>query len=141
VSDSALFPEQKGFGLGTVHVASNSTTQQPPERPTGAWDEANAHALVASKRVCRCVSIGTFDSHNQIMAAAVLRSRADRMRGHNQPTGIYAECTAMGDDQVRWILLSLVGLLIAPAVDADWEYTRWGMTPEQVVAVSGGKAK
>jgi hypothetical protein len=42
---------------------------------------------------------------------------------------------------VRWILLSLVGLLIAPAVQADWEYTRWGMTPEQVVAASGGKAK
>ena len=24
---------------------------------------------------------------------------------------------------------------------ADWQYTKWGMTPEQVVAASGGKAK
>jgi hypothetical protein len=78
---------------------------------------------------------------NQIMAAAVLGSRAAPAPDQNQPPGIYAGCTATEDDQVRWILLSLVGLLIAPAVYADWEYTRWGMTPEQVVAASGGKAK
>jgi hypothetical protein len=42
-------------------------------------------------------------------------------------------------DQVRLLLLSLTMLLIAPASYADWQYTRWGMTPEQVVAASGGK--
>jgi hypothetical protein len=43
---------------------------------------------------------------------------------------------------VRLIPLSLpiLFLFIAPAVHADWEYTRWGMTPEQVVTASGGKA-
>lgn len=37
--------------------------------------------------------------------------------------------------------LGLAALLSAPAAHADWEYTRWGMTPEQVVAASGGKAE
>ncbi|MCU1383194.1 MAG: hypothetical protein JWL71_1891 [Acidobacteria bacterium] len=32
-------------------------------------------------------------------------------------------------------------LLIAPAARADWQYTHWGMTPEQVVAASKGTAK
>ena len=38
-------------------------------------------------------------------------------------------------------LASLMALLIAPDAHADWQYTRWGMTPEQVVAASGGKAE
>jgi hypothetical protein len=42
---------------------------------------------------------------------------------------------------VRWVPLCLVGLLYAPAAQADWQYTRWGMTPEQVVAASGGQVK
>jgi hypothetical protein len=53
----------------------------------------------------------------------------------------YAGDTATEDNQVRWIPLSLIGLLIAPAVRADWEYTRWEMTSEQVVAAFEGKAK
>jgi hypothetical protein len=32
----------------------------------------------------------------------------------------------------------LLATLIAPAAQADWQYTRWVMTPEQVVAASGG---
>jgi hypothetical protein len=32
-------------------------------------------------------------------------------------------------------------LLLAPAARADWQYTHWGMTPEQVVAASKGTAK
>jgi hypothetical protein len=31
--------------------------------------------------------------------------------------------------------------LVAPTARAEWQYTRWGMTPEQVVAASGGKAE
>jgi hypothetical protein len=39
-------------------------------------------------------------------------------------------------------LTGLAALLIAPpAAHADWQYTKWGMTPDQVVAASGGKAK
>jgi hypothetical protein len=42
---------------------------------------------------------------------------------------------------MRWIVLSFAALLIASSARADWQYTRWGMTPEQVVAASGGKAE
>jgi len=41
---------------------------------------------------------------------------------------------------VRLIFYALIATLIAPAAHADWQYTKWGMTPEQVVAASGGKA-
>lgn len=37
-------------------------------------------------------------------------------------------------------LIGLAALLTTPA-HADWQYTRWGMTPEQVVAASAGKAE
>ena len=42
---------------------------------------------------------------------------------------------------MRLFPLSLTALLVAPAAYADWQYTRWGMTPEQVVAASNGKAE
>jgi hypothetical protein len=32
-------------------------------------------------------------------------------------------------------------VMLAPQARADWEYTRWGMTPEQVVNASGGHVK
>jgi hypothetical protein len=35
----------------------------------------------------------------------------------------------------------LVVVMLAPAARADWEYTKWGMTPEQVVKASGGHVK
>jgi hypothetical protein len=42
----------------------------------------------------------------------------------------------------RTLVLVVVGmLLIAPASRADWQYTHWGMTPEQVVAASKGSVK
>jgi hypothetical protein len=41
---------------------------------------------------------------------------------------------------MRTLRLVLAMLLIAPAARADWQYTRWGMTPEQVVAASKGTA-
>jgi hypothetical protein len=34
----------------------------------------------------------------------------------------------------------LLGLLGSLAVRADWQYTKWGMTPEQVIAASRGAA-
>lgn len=34
--------------------------------------------------------------------------------------------------------LAAMALLSAPAARADWQYTKWGMTPEQVVAASAG---
>lgn len=39
-------------------------------------------------------------------------------------------------------LCLLLGLAVAggPAARADWAFTRWGMTPEQVVAASSGTA-
>lgn len=42
---------------------------------------------------------------------------------------------------MRSLPLGLAALLAAPAAHADWQYTRWGMTPEQVVAASGGQAR
>ena len=42
---------------------------------------------------------------------------------------------------MRRIPLVLTMLLIAPVAQADWQYTHWGMTPEQVVAASRGKAQ
>lgn len=42
---------------------------------------------------------------------------------------------------MRLLPLCLAASLVAPAARADWQYTRWGMTPEQVVAASGGRAE
>jgi hypothetical protein len=43
---------------------------------------------------------------------------------------------------MRVLQMGLVATtLIAPTARADWQYTRWGMTPEQVVAASGGAAQ
>lgn len=42
---------------------------------------------------------------------------------------------------MRWIALCLITLLAAPPARAEWAYTRWGMTPQEVVAASGGKAE
>ncbi len=39
-------------------------------------------------------------------------------------------------------MMAAFGLLVsANPADADWQYTRWGMTPQQVVAASRGLAK
>jgi hypothetical protein len=45
-------------------------------------------------------------------------------------------------------MIKLIVVLIATGLCAhgspscaDWQYTKWGMTPEQVIAASGGKAK
>ncbi len=40
---------------------------------------------------------------------------------------------------MRPLALGLAALLVASPALADWQYTRWGMTPEQVVAASRGK--
>jgi hypothetical protein len=42
---------------------------------------------------------------------------------------------------VRTLPLAWSMLLVAPSARADWQYTHWGMTPEQVVAASKGAAK
>jgi hypothetical protein len=42
---------------------------------------------------------------------------------------------------MRLLPLVLTMQLIAPAAHADWQYTHWGMTPEQVVAASRGAAQ
>ena len=42
---------------------------------------------------------------------------------------------------MRTLVLVAVLLSIAPAARADWEYTHWGMTPQQVVAGSHGTMK
>lgn len=41
--------------------------------------------------------------------------------------------------RVPMTLLPLSALLLASPAYADWQYTRWGMTPEQVTAASSGK--
>ena len=38
-------------------------------------------------------------------------------------------------------LIGLTALLAAFPAHANWQYTKWGMTPEQVVAASGGRAE
>ncbi len=40
---------------------------------------------------------------------------------------------------VTW-MAGLSALVAASPVHADWQYTKWGMTPEQVVAASSGRA-
>ena len=42
---------------------------------------------------------------------------------------------------MRPYLLTLAMLVVAPPANADWQFARWGMTPEQLVAASGGAAK
>jgi hypothetical protein len=42
---------------------------------------------------------------------------------------------------IRTLPLVWAMLLIASAARADWQYTHWGMTPEQVVAASKGTAQ
>ncbi|MGE4047070.1 MAG: hypothetical protein AB7F35_19565 [Acetobacteraceae bacterium] len=39
----------------------------------------------------------------------------------------------------RFLLVALLAAGLAGTARADWQYTRWGMTPEQVVRASGGK--
>ena len=39
---------------------------------------------------------------------------------------------------LMFVVLGSLALGSAPAARADWAYTHWGMTPEQVVAASGG---
>jgi hypothetical protein len=42
---------------------------------------------------------------------------------------------------MRLALLTIaVALLVPGRASADWQYTRWGMTPAEVVAASGGRA-
>ncbi len=40
----------------------------------------------------------------------------------------------------RALVLLITGVACSPA-RADWAYTRWGMTPEQVAALSSGAVK
>lgn len=40
-----------------------------------------------------------------------------------------------------WSAVSILALIIPTAAKADWQYTKWGMTPEQVIAASNGTAK
>ena len=40
--------------------------------------------------------------------------------------------------QCRSRAAALLCLALSPRAEADWEYTRWGMTPAQVVAASHG---
>jgi hypothetical protein len=42
---------------------------------------------------------------------------------------------------MRTLPLVLAMLSIAPVARADWQYTHWGMTPQQVVAASRGTAQ
>lgn len=37
-----------------------------------------------------------------------------------------------------WIAAALCSLALTPMASADWQYTRWGMNPDQVVAASNG---
>ena len=39
------------------------------------------------------------------------------------------------------IIVTLAAVLFAAPAAADWQYTRWGMTPQQVTAASRGVAK
>lgn len=41
---------------------------------------------------------------------------------------------------MKWPLF-VVALLIAAPAHADWQYSRWGMTPDQVIAASKGAAR
>jgi hypothetical protein len=41
---------------------------------------------------------------------------------------------------LRYLAAALACVAASPA-EADWQYTRWGMTPKQVVAASRGAAK
>jgi hypothetical protein len=36
-------------------------------------------------------------------------------------------------------LIIIIGCLITFSAQADWQFTKWGMTPEQVIAASGNK--
>jgi hypothetical protein len=43
---------------------------------------------------------------------------------------------------MRSILAAMpIAVMLAPCARADWEYTQWGMTPEQVASASGGAVK
>ena len=41
---------------------------------------------------------------------------------------------------VRWLIVSLV-LGLSFEASADWQYTKWGMTVDEVIAASNGKAR
>ena len=46
-----------------------------------------------------------------------------------------------GEEAMSWWMLLVFTIALSGIAKADWQYTKWGMTPEQVVAASGGKAK
>jgi len=37
------------------------------------------------------------------------------------------------------MIIRLVTLLAASAAQADWQFTRWGMSPQELVELGGGK--
>ncbi len=41
--------------------------------------------------------------------------------------------------RVLAVLAALMTLAVAAPAHADWQWTKWGMTPEEVTAASGGK--
>jgi hypothetical protein len=47
---------------------------------------------------------------------------------------------ATGAKPMKWLLFAMTALIAIPA-HADWQFTRWGMTPDQVVAASKGAAR
>ncbi len=42
---------------------------------------------------------------------------------------------------MKKVLLGLAGIMIASPAHADWQYAKWGATPDAVIAASGGKAQ
>ena len=41
----------------------------------------------------------------------------------------------------RFILAAVLVVVISPPCGADWQYTKWGMTPAEVLAASKGAAR
>lgn len=54
--------------------------------------------------------------------------------------GNRSRCPASSFWMVRPALMAVL-TLSAQTAKADWQYTRWGMTPDQVITASSGKAK
>ncbi len=56
----------------------------------------------------------------------------------SRPTGPKNSRTGIASFVISIIAVLLIAQ--APEAHADWQYTRWGMTPQQVIDASGGQA-
>lgn len=71
----------------------------------------------------------------------MMRTRPDDTQGAATTITHHSSSTFLYWMSMTRIALVSMMLLMTPAAHADWQFTHWGMTPDQVVSASRGAAK